>query len=156
MDKILLNNLVEQGLSTRQIAEHTDKSQTAVRYWLAKHGLVTGKKHRCKCGETDPDAFFLGRFTACKKCRRQDANERLRLLKDKAIDYKGGRCEACGYNRCAASLDFHHEDPASKDPNWSKMRQWSFGKIKKELDKCLLVCRNCHGELHYPHLVTGK
>jgi hypothetical protein len=48
-----------------------------------------------------------------------------------------------------AALDFHHKDPAKKDPNWRLMRNWTFERIKDELEKCLLVCRNCHAEIHY-------
>lgn len=74
---------------------------------------------------------------------------RLRTNKKLAIDYKGGGCIHCGYNKCAGGLDFHHRDPSAKDINWKKMRTWDIEKIKKELDKCDLVCRNCHAELHY-------
>jgi hypothetical protein len=48
-----------------------------------------------------------------------------------------------------AALDFHHKNPNEKDPNWRLMRNWTFERIKDELEKCLLVCRNCHAEIHY-------
>jgi len=54
---------------------------------------------------------------------------------------------ASGYDKCLGSLDFHHK--IAKDPNWKKMKNWSFERVKKELDKCILVCKNCHGEIHY-------
>jgi hypothetical protein len=61
---------------------------------------------------------------------------------------KPKKCVICGYSKCLASLDFHHRNPKEKDPNWRKMRTWAFEKIKNELDKCELVCKNCHGEIH--------
>ena len=75
--------------------------------------------------------------------------QRLRKLKTLAVEYKGGRCTICGYCNCQAALDFHHNDPSQKDPNWNKMRRWSFDRVKRELDKCKLVCKNCHAEMHF-------
>jgi len=66
----------------------------------------------------------------------------------KAIEYKGGSCQICGYNKCENSLSFHHIEPDKKDFSISSNINWSFEKIKNELDKCVLVCMNCHGEIH--------
>ena len=60
-----------------------------------------------------------------------------------------GKCERCGYSKCVDALDFHHLDPKSKDFNISKngnTRSWE--EIKKELDKCIMLCANCHREEH--------
>ena len=75
--------------------------------------------------------------------------KRRKLLKQKALEYKGGRCELCGYNRCGDALEFHHLDPKEKDFAVSGSgitRAWE--KVKAELDKCTLVCANCHRERH--------
>jgi len=69
-------------------------------------------------------------------------------LKDKSIEYKGGKCKICGYDKCNRSMDFHHRDPNEKDFGIGSYKVLSWDKIKKELDKCDLLCRNCHGELH--------
>ena len=72
-----------------------------------------------------------------------------RALKQKAVDYKGGKCLTCGYDRCNSALDFHHLDPNEKDfgiASNGKTRSWD--KVKSELDKCVLLCRNCHAEVH--------
>lgn len=73
-----------------------------------------------------------------------------RRKKQEAVEYLGGKCSICGYNKCLQSLDFHHVNPADKEfnPSYIIMR-WSWEKVKKELDKCLLVCKNCHGEIHF-------
>lgn len=68
--------------------------------------------------------------------------------KDKAIEYKGGKCCVCGYQKCRRNLSFHHLDPSQKDFAISSKTSWGFDKIKAELDKCILVCHNCHGEIH--------
>lgn len=69
-------------------------------------------------------------------------------LKQKAIEYKGGKCVLCGYSKYVGSLDFHHLNPQTKDFIISSGNCKSWEKIKKELDKCVLICKNCHGEIH--------
>lgn len=153
MEKVVLQKLVEAGLSTRKIAEATGKGQTSVRYWLGKHGLQTTRIHKCKCGEEDPAKFHPGRFSECRKCRMKWQKDRFRKAKAFFVAYKGGKCELCGYNKCQASMDFHHKDPTQKDPNWKYMRRWSKKRVLQEIDKCMLVCRNCHGEIHFDQKV---
>lgn len=63
------------------------------------------------------------------------------------IDYKGGACQFCGYNKCQEALDFHHLDSKKKDFNISGGTK-SFERLKPEIDKCVLVCANCHREIH--------
>ena len=46
------------------------------------------------------------------------------------------------------SLDFHHNNPEEKDMKFESIRYWGLEKAKEELDKCTLLCRNCHGEEH--------
>jgi transposase len=150
MDRALLTEMVEKGHSQYRIAKVLGISQTTVRYWLKKFDLGTKRIPRCtRCGETDPSKFTPGRYSDCKKCRNRLQIARFQRYKKKAVAHKGGSCEICGYNRCMAALDFHHKDPAKKDPNWRLMRNWTFERIKDELEKCLLVCRNCHAEIHY-------
>jgi hypothetical protein len=68
--------------------------------------------------------------------------------KRKLVEYKGGCCEKCGYKKCIDAFDFHHMDPNQKDFGISA-KSYSFERLKKEVDKCILVCKNCHAELHY-------
>jgi len=67
--------------------------------------------------------------------------------KKKLIEYKGGKCESCGYNKCDSALQFHHKDPTEKDFSISG-KSLSFDRLKEEVDKCMLVCSNCHAEIH--------
>lgn len=70
--------------------------------------------------------------------------------KKQMIEYKGGKCIRCGYNKCPDALDFHHRNPDEKEFSISRYgRSCSVVKWKKELDKCDLLCRNCHAELHF-------
>mgnify|MGYP001596106795 CR=1 FL=1 len=74
--------------------------------------------------------------------------KRRRKIKELSINYKGGKCQICGYSRYQGALDLHHIDPNAKsfgigDKGYT--RSWE--KVKEELDKCVLVCANCHREL---------
>mgnify|MGYP003442925438 CR=1 FL=1 len=162
MDKETLIFLVEDNKSTWKIAEELKMSQSTIRYWLKKYGLKTKpvtdinlKNYCCKfCGETNKENFCnkgkgIISLTKCKKCHNQFTIERIRNYKKQAIEYKGGKCNICGYDRCQGSLHFHHINPLDKDPNWRQMKNWHFDKIKTEIDKCILVCANCHGEIHW-------
>lgn len=156
MNKEQLCSMIENGYSTYEIAKETSKCQTTVRYWLNKYGIQTKtKEYKCKfCGETRKEKFVnkgSGRksYSTCKRCHSLYTIERFRLFKLQSIEYKGGKCNKCGYNKCPGSLEFHHRDPKEKDINWRRMRSWKFEKIKRELDKCDLLCSNCHREIHW-------
>jgi predicted transcriptional regulator len=69
-------------------------------------------------------------------------------VKLKLVEKKGGKCERCGYNKCIDALEFHHIDPNKKDFSVSG-KSWSLEKLEKEVEKCILVCSNCHKEIHF-------
>lgn len=70
-------------------------------------------------------------------------------IKQELVDYKGGKCQICGYSRCLSALEFHHLDPLSKDFGISSNTRYNnIETLKKEADKCILVCSNCHREIH--------
>lgn len=79
----------------------------------------------------------------------QAVSKRRKRLKEMAVEYKGGKCVCCGYSKYIGALDFHHIDTDKKDFGLSLdglTRSWML--IKNELDKCILVCSNCHREIH--------
>jgi 5-methylcytosine-specific restriction endonuclease McrA len=80
---------------------------------------------------------------------KKAVSKRRNRLKDMAIEYKGGKCKLCGYKRFNGALEFHHLGSSEKDFGVSKdglTRSWE--RVKKEINKCILVCANCHRELH--------
>ena len=83
-----------------------------------------------------------------KKVSNTEAVESWRKRKKKAlVEYKGGKCQCCGYSRCIEALEFHHLDPNIKSFTISGKSK-SFNSLKSEVDKCILVCSNCHKEIH--------
>lgn len=79
---------------------------------------------------------------------KRAVSENRRNKKIQAVEYKGGRCRVCKYNRCMDALQFHHLDPAEKDFNINRAGTWAWPKLVKELDKCVLLCNRCHTEVH--------
>jgi predicted HNH restriction endonuclease len=76
-------------------------------------------------------------------------SKRRKELRHKSIEYKGNKCAICGYKKCEQALEFHHLDDNHKDFGISaKGYTRSWDKVKEELDKCLLICANCHREVH--------
>ena len=74
--------------------------------------------------------------------------KRRRKIKNLAIEYKGGKCQICGYHRYQGALDLHHLDARQKEFGIGEKgytRSWE--KVRAELDKCILVCANCHREV---------
>ena len=63
------------------------------------------------------------------------------------VEYKGGKCQCCEYNKSIKALEFHHINPKEKDFTISG-KSYSFERLKNEVDKCVLVCSNCHIEIH--------
>jgi hypothetical protein len=82
----------------------------------------------------------LNQMVVAQRRRRKECMER-------AIAYLGGRCSVCGYSRCMRALEFHHRNPGEKSFGISSNvsnRTWE--KLVEELDKCILLCANCHRE----------
>jgi hypothetical protein len=172
MEKDYLDNLVSQGLTSYQIADHLGIGQTAARYWIKKHGLrLLGKPggqrrqpdaafYCAGCSQQkEPSDFYYQknvRHTYCKDCHNTRTVTRQRDFKAACLDYKGGSCEACGYDTCAAALEFHHRDPKEKDFDLSRRKLKRFDDtVRAELDKCLLLCCRCHREAHAGLLEFG-
>lgn len=85
----------------------------------------------------------------CCKCSTEAVQRRRLKVKKLCIEYKGGKCQQCGYDKCDAALEFHHMDPTQKDFGIaSRGHTRSFERIKIELDKCIMLCANCHREEH--------
>ncbi|MBP7057990.1 hypothetical protein KBB06_01465 [Candidatus Gracilibacteria bacterium] len=73
--------------------------------------------------------------------------KRRKNIRQQAISYKGGKCHLCGYNRCIEALEFHHFDTNKEFGISQKGYTRSWETVKKELDKCILLCANCHREV---------
>jgi DNA-binding CsgD family transcriptional regulator len=119
---------------------------------------------KCKSIRKVANEFKLSKYTVSKYIKTNKKNDKLSLealrknksqsvvdwrkrAKIKLVEYKGGCCEVCGYEKSIGALSFHHKDPEQKDFNISA-KSYAFERLKKEVDKCILVCANCHIEIH--------
>jgi hypothetical protein len=70
--------------------------------------------------------------------------------KSRIVSAFGGSCCICSYNKCNGALALHHLDPSQKDFNFGRFRAnpKSWVKLCEEFRKCVLVCHNCHNEVH--------
>ncbi len=96
----------------------------------------------------------------CKKCRQDNAKENNRLIREWIEEIKSP-CVVCGENRKHV-IDFHHLDPNEKEINISKYASSGAGifetkkqKIKKEIEKCVTLCSNCHRDFHFLEKTKG-
>jgi len=108
---------------------------------------------RCKTEKSLVDFYQRrgkkGGSVYCRPCTNEQAIERQRGFKQKCVEYKGGECEECKYNTYIGALEFHHIDPLTKKFTLATRKLTSFSEeIKQELDKCLMLCSNCHREAH--------
>lgn len=159
MNKEILIQQINQGYSTWKLAEYFNTTQPNIRYWLKKYNLQTIRKQNVinnnriclTCKLTKPREEFYKRgkkyMCHCKACFLKNNTDKRLQVKQQCVDYLGGKCSKCGYSKCLAALDFHHINPSTKDKNYTNGRM-SFEKLRPELDKCVLLCSNCHREVH--------
>lgn len=110
-------------------------------------------------------------MSRCRECQRKKVQEyrkdpineynkksKLRNLSAKkaAIEYKGGACEDCRGIFPESVYDFHHTDPTKKDISPADALKRTFAKAKEELDKCILLCANCHRIRHWENYTENS
>ena len=69
--------------------------------------------------------------------------------KKEIVETMGDKCQICGYNNCDAALELHHIDPSQKEFTFDKQLNTAWSKLENELKKCVLLCANCHREVHF-------
>ena len=115
---------------------------------------------KCKWYLCEKEVLGKGVFCSRGCLNKASVTRKRQALKVKAVEYKGGKCVRCGYDKSIKALHFHHLDPTKKDfgvSNRGFTRSWE--KLRIELDKCDLVCSNCHAEIHeieYTELVGNS
>ena len=110
---------------------------------LCQTSFIPNNPNRKYCYECSPEGV-----SAAESLRRKK-----RSLKHYLITLKGGKCQKCGYDKCEGSLQFHHRNPVEKEFNFSHINlndsNFSLNILLLELEKCDLLCANCHSEHHY-------
>jgi transposase-like protein len=163
LDPDELRDLVEQGLSIRQIAARVDRSPATVRHWLGRYGLQTRPARYSLRDAHKPAGLVrectihgwiefvrvgaVGRYR-CSRCNGEAVSARRRRVKEILVEEAGGSCVICGYARYVGALQFHHVDPAAKSFSLSERGlARSLERARAEVAKCVLLCANCHAEV---------
>lgn len=105
-----------------------------------------GKQRQCKeCQAKKDNRHYLENPESYKATRRSVKEKRVKLFEELK---KQMHCEKCGETRHYV-LDFHHKDPATKTSTVSDLKHRSLKSLKEEIEKCIVLCANCHREVHY-------
>lgn len=166
LERERLEELVDQGMTIREIAEAVERSTATVRHWLRRYGLSTAAATRAgaarsarargelaivrDCARHGTTEFIVeGRgYYRCKRCRAERVARRRRTAKQTLVAEAGGRCAICGYDRYLGSLEFHHLDPTIKSVALSAGGiAFAIRRLREEAAKCVLLCSNCHAEV---------
>jgi hypothetical protein len=159
-----LEALASEGATLAEMATAIDRSISTVRYWLDRWRIErTRRSLRAPadpatapgvvdmvCARHGRASFRLeGRgYYRCRRCRQERVSEWRRRVKRVLVQEAGGRCRACGYDRCVAALQFHHVDPEQKKFALSREGVTrSLAEAREEARKCVLLCANCHAEV---------
>ncbi len=144
-----MNRLDKFDHIPRYIVKNCKRCNKEARHAFNSHILKSGKpQYRTVCIE----CRNLEKANEVKANRKKVTTwtlERKEKLKSKLVEYKGGKCQSCGYNKSKRALTFHHRDPKQKDFSVSQMLyrlKWEV--VLAEVDKCDMLCSNCHHELH--------
>jgi transposase len=163
IDRETLLELVERGMSVRQIGEEIGLAYTSVRHWLAKYGLQSDPLQYARSdrekpasvprecprhGWTDYVRSGARGFYRCPRCSMERVAARRRRIKEILVAEAGGRCRVCGYDIYIGALQFHHQDPTAKRFTVSRGgTTGSLDSMREEARKCVLLCANCHAEV---------
>ena len=85
----------------------------------------------------------------CKRCFNKYCAERWKKRKQIIIEERGGVCFDCKCSFHYSVFEFHHLDPLQKEFNWSRARKLTENKMRKEVEKCVMLCANCHRLRHW-------
>lgn len=127
------------GISANEISKELKIGKKTVYRVLNKNGITLQKNIKKNCLICNKE---------CEKnlCGTCNTNLRRYRVKKLAVEYLGSSCERCGWKGDLSGFDFHHKDPNKKDfnPSALQLANKSWILVKKELDKCELLCALCH------------
>lgn len=162
IEQSLLEKYIEERLSVEEISQRIGCTRKTIYNYFAKYNMVPSHKLKhsddtkicSKCKEVKIKSDFYVRksgriVSSCKKCCIADKNrwDSHTTAKKAFVEYKGGKCVICMYSLCLSALDFHHLDSIKKDFQIGTKNSLT-DVVRKELDKCVLVCCRCHREIH--------
>ena len=134
----------------KEMSKRLNRSIKSIRHKAAREGLSkkitphNKPKEKFYRNKIDKKYYEKNKEEIYRKKR-----ERLKNRKKELVKLLGGKCSICGYNKCINALDFHHKNKDNKEGNLAHIiKDSSKENSLKEIKKCILVCANCHREIH--------
>ena len=138
-----------KNISKEEITKKLNKSWKAIQNKSVRLNISRQRfpsdKPRIKQSRQEIDKRYY--LKNKKKIYERKMNRR-KILKEEIIQMLGNKCKICGYNKCKDAFDFHHVKGIKGGHINVFLKDESRAKILKEAKKCLLLCANCHRELH--------
>ena len=123
--------------------------------------VETNRKGEWRDRNREKDRARLRKWELKNKNQKSDQvikshRKRARFLKNLLVEEMGGKCVKCNYSKSLAALSFHHIDPSDKKKNVSQMlRSATIEDLRLEVGKCVLLCLNCHAEIHHDEIAES-
>ena len=147
----------EKPFSVKSVIDGKERNLQRRKYCLECSAFGSRNTRRLVLDKKPPIEYYCsicGRCTTARKRRRcQSCNTKIRryLAKLAAVEYLGGKCQRCGWKGLLPAYEFHHRDPSNKDFNIGNVANRKWEVILQELEKCELLCANCHRIEHSKH-----
>ena len=151
-EEIIIDLYINQNKNCREISQQLTMQRRMVYRVLERRNIPLKDTVRlfpqCDiCSKIVPKNFRKIDKTICGTCTTAIRRYKTKL---RAVKYKGGKCCDCNWSGNISCFDFHHKDPEQKDFTLGAniISSISWEKVLIELDKCDLLCSNCHRIRH--------
>ena len=125
--------------------DHRKKAREANKRWRAKNREKINAQNRER-NKTEEAKAYKQAYNPIRNKKRRDTAKKQKEFVRRYKLLCG--CKTCGYKKFAGALDFHHEGDDKEKSVAKVLGKWSFKRIKDEIRKCVVLCANCHRELH--------
>jgi len=144
-----LSENYSKNISLEEIAKNLNKTVKSIKRKAERLHLSRPRFPSNKISKKTPKKIIDRKYYLNHKneiyARKQS---RRKEIKEELVNFLGGKCKLCGYNKCSKALDFHHTREDKEECVSKLISNFSKKKILKEAKKCVLLCANCHRELH--------